>query len=72
MSVQAVHAVVHTPEEVRAILAEATEIADEMVENGFKWTPTFHKAADLLSARATMFIQPQSVPLDLAHLRSTG
>lgn len=72
MNVQAVHAVVHTPEQVRDILREASLIVLE-IEPSDEWKYTmFDKACDLLGARATTFLAPQQVPFDLSALKPNG
>lgn len=72
MSVQAVHAVVHTPEQVREILLEAARIADDCQAQGVDRVALFDKACDLLGARATTFLVPQQVPFDLSGLKANG
>lgn len=72
MNVQAVHAVIHTPEEVGEIIHEARVIADKLSMGGDEWEPIFSKACDLLGARATTFLMPQQVPFDLSALKPNG
>lgn len=66
MNVQITHVIVHSPEQVREIISQATEIADEMYEDGHRWQPTFIQACQLLGQRYTFAAAPQSIPLDPA------
>lgn len=68
MEIQVVHAIVHTPEQARIVLKEAAAIADELEADGYPWEHVFAAAAGMLSARASVPIMPQQVPIDLARL----
>lgn len=67
---QAIHAIVHTREQVETILAEAHEIALDLEAKGAHYTTSFQKAADLLGARATAFVQPAPVGIDLSKIKT--
>lgn len=68
MNVQITHVIVHTPEQVREIVAEAARIADEVGAWPEKWTPAFEQACTLLGARHTLALAPQGPSLDLGAL----
>lgn len=70
MQIQVTHVVVHTPETVREIIAEAMKIADERLPEGGSWQTVFGKACDLLGQRFTLAAQPEPVPIDLGNLRT--
>lgn len=72
MSVQAVHAVVHTPSQVQEIVNEAIKIANLADAPEATALAIFNKACDLLGQRATTFLVPQQVPLDLASLKTNN
>lgn len=72
MNVQAVHAVIHTQEQVGEIIHEARVIADKLSMGNHEWELIFNKAADLLGQRATTFIAPQQVPFDLMALKANS
>lgn len=72
MNVQAVHAIIHTPEDVSSIINEADKIAAVYDETGERWNAIFDKACDLLGQRATTFIAPQQVPFDLMSLKANS
>lgn len=67
---QAVHVAVHTPEQVKAIVAEAMAIADDFDRDSLAWVHAFNGAVSLLGQRATAFVQPQALPLDLTGFGS--
>jgi hypothetical protein len=52
----------HTPDQVRAIIREAIEIADELDLQGHRWQPVFIQAAQLLGAKAVTFVAEQPIP----------
>lgn len=72
MNVQAVHAVIHTPEQVKEIMREADEIARALDPDCDAWSLYFGKACDLLAQRATTFLAPQQVPFDLSALKANS
>lgn len=72
MNVQAVHAVIHTEEQVREIIAYAQSISFALVDAEPSADAVFSKACDLLGARATTFLAPQQVPFDLSALKPNG
>lgn len=72
MNVQAVHAVIHTPEQVREIVKEAAGIAYDLDPEGPLQIAIFDKACYLLGQRATTFITPQQVPFDLMSLKANS
>lgn len=59
----AVHVIVHTPEQAREILETAWTITQELEPGEDRWEAVFREAVRLLGARAT-FIQ-QAAPTDL-------
>jgi hypothetical protein len=67
--VNIIHVVVHTPEQVREIVAEAKKIADEFTGEGAEWRDVFEQACRMLSQRATITAQPQ--PVDLSALQDS-
>lgn len=64
MNLQAVHAPVHPPDTVRAIIAEALAITAEQECEGHLERAVFEQACQMLGARASTFVQPQQVALD--------
>lgn len=68
MNIQVHHVVVHTPEQVRAIIAEAALIASEEDVEGVSPEVVFHEACVLLAARHSLAVAPQGPPLDLGAL----
>lgn len=64
----AVHIIVHTPEQVREIVREAQVIADEATVTREGWVSVFEQACVLLGARVTVMQQQATMPVDLAHL----
>lgn len=68
MNVEVVHAPVHTAEQVREILREAVEIADEFELQAHKWTPIFIQAVQMLGARASVPLIEQPPPLLPPHM----
>ena len=63
MNISVTHVVVHTPEQVREIIREASAIADDLYEGSAKWDQTFVQACKLLGQRWTFSAQPQALPL---------
>lgn len=72
MQIAVQHIPVHTSEQVREIINEASVIAAEMTETDAAFERTFNKACDLLGQRYTLAVQPESLGLDLSQLRATG
>ena len=68
MNVQITHVIVHTPEQVREIVAEAGRIADDSGVEDERWLAVFNQATTLLGARHTLALAPQGPPLDLGAL----
>lgn len=68
MNVQVTHVIVHTPEQVREIIAEAGRIADDSGMEDERWDRVFEQATVLLGARHTLALTPQASPLDLGAL----
>lgn len=69
MNVQVHHVIVHSPEQVREIVAEAGRIADDSGTDGEQWLAVFNQASTLLGARHTLAMMPQGGPIDLGALR---
>lgn len=67
MNINAVHIIVHTPEQVRGIIADARAIADEADVERFEWESVFREACRLLGQRYTVASMPE--PVDLSKLR---
>lgn len=61
---QLIQAPLHTPEQVREILTEATKIADELQDKLGYWEPVFNQACTLLAARASAFVAPQPLAVN--------
>lgn len=61
---QLIQAPLHTSEQVRDIIREATTIADAAEVMPGRWTVVFEQACQMLAARASAFIQPQPVQLN--------
>lgn len=45
------------------MIASAIEIADDYDRDGVAWKPVFEAACALIGARASTFVQPQTVDL---------
>lgn len=63
MNASVTHVIVHSPEQVREIVAEAFRVADETGPRDEQWFAIFNKACDLLGQRYTFVAQPQAVNL---------
>lgn len=68
MNIQVHHVIVHTPEQVREIIAEAGRIADAAVVDEGKWRLVFEQACTLLGQRHSIAMMPQAPPVDLGVL----
>lgn len=68
MSIQITHVIVHTPGQVREVIAEAGRIADDAGVEDERWQSVFEQACTLLAARHTLALAPQGPPLDLGAL----
>lgn len=68
MNIQVHHVIVHTPEQVREIIAEARDIAAEAEPLIVSWDVVFEQACLLLGARHSLAVAPQAPPLDLGAL----
>lgn len=69
MSVQVIHAPLHTPESARGVIAAAIEIADDYDRDSVAWKPVFEAACALIGARASTFVQPQTVDMPVFGLK---
>lgn len=67
MNIQAVHVIVHTPEQVRGIVSDARDIANETDATGSEWEAIFRESCRLLGQRYTVVSTPE--PVDLSKLR---
>lgn len=67
MNINAVHIIVHTPEQVRGIVSDARDIANETDATGSEWEAIFREACHLLGQRYTVASMPE--PVDLSKLR---
>lgn len=74
MSAQVQVVAIHSPEQVRAIIAEAWAIAGDLDLPQNERRATFEKAADLLATRVTLQPMPAQMmgSLDLSQLRTQG
>ena len=70
MNVQVTHVVIHDPEQVRGIIAEAVKIADEHEGDGVSWSSIFREACALLGQRHSVALADQPVPINLAALNN--
>lgn len=68
MNVQFVHAPVHSPEQVREIIAEAKAIALEHAEDAPTAACVFREACRLLGARVSTTLMQEPVPVQLPHM----
>lgn len=68
VGVQIVHGIVHSPEQVREIIREAIDVADEATAPPDLWPDVFREACRLLGARTGAVVQPTIAPLDLSRL----
>lgn len=66
------HVIVHTPEQVREIIAEAGRIADDSGVEDERWQAVFEQATSLLGARHTLALtsQPPPMAFDLPNLKN--
>lgn len=71
MHVQVTHVLVHSPEQTREIIKEATAIANEQTSDLLSPEIVFSKAVELLGARFTMAVPQESIPIP-AHLLKPG
>lgn len=63
MNVRFAHSPLHTPEQVREIMREASAIADEIAPRMELWPETFAEACRLLGARASVPLMEAPGPL---------
>jgi hypothetical protein len=68
MNIQVHHVIVHTPEQVREIVAEAVKIAEATESELVPAVYVFEQACTLLGARFSMAVNQQPVPMDLGAL----
>lgn len=68
MNIQVHHVIVHTPEQVREIVAEAVRISEETETESIPQVYLFEQACTLLGARFTMAVPQEQVPMDLGRL----
>lgn len=58
------------PEEARAILDAAFQMAEEITSDEREWCHVFDKAVELLSQGQLLIGGPQVVPIDLSKIRT--
>jgi hypothetical protein len=72
MNIQVHHVIVHNPEQVREIIAEACTIADGSEVAAESWVAVFEQACTLLGARFSLAMNPEPVPFSLGALGPTN